>query len=91
VPGRSLGLPGAHCQAGGMNTRGIGVALIGNFEERRPFPEQVAALNRLLRELRIQYGIPLPRILGHCQVPGAKTLCPGKYFPYAQMLAGLKV
>lgn len=79
--GRSLLYPGAHCQAASMNYRSIGVALIGNMELRRPTSAQVRALRELVAGLLEEYGIPGKNVLGHKQVPGAKTLCPGRYFP----------
>ncbi|MGQ9497390.1 MAG: N-acetylmuramoyl-L-alanine amidase [Desulfotomaculales bacterium] len=79
VAGRPLALPGAHCLAGGMNRRGIGVALIGNLEAHPPLSAQLAALVELLRGLAAAYAIPSANILGHREVPGAATLCPGRY------------
>ncbi|MEW6662931.1 MAG: peptidoglycan recognition family protein [Bacillota bacterium] len=81
VVGRSLNLPGAHCRASGMNFRGIGVALTGNFDRRKPTMAQVTSLADLLFELYLSHDIPPDRILGHSQVPGAKTRCPGRNFP----------
>lgn len=80
VRGRSLLYPGAHCKAASMNYRGIGVALIGNFELRQPTPAQVKALGQLLAEVMKEHGICKGNVLGHRQVPGARTLCPGKHF-----------
>lgn len=80
VPGRSLDQPGAHCRAGGMNTKGIGIALIGNLEEHPPTPEQLRALYGLLGRLMVEHHIPVENVLGHRDVPGAATACPGKYF-----------
>ncbi|AGL00264.1 N-acetylmuramoyl-L-alanine amidase [Desulfoscipio gibsoniae] len=85
APGRSPDQPGAHCIAGCMNTKSLGIALIGNLEEHPPRPEQVEALIELLGRLIKQYHIPLANILGHREVPGAATACPGKYFPLAEV------
>ena len=79
VPGRVQCERGAHCVAGGMNTNALGLALIGNFEIRRPHPEQVTALASLLRRLMVEHRIPATGILGHGEVNGAKTACPGRY------------
>jgi len=81
APGRSLAIPGAHCRAGGMNTRGIGIALIGNLEEHPPTPEQVEALVGLVERLMLEYQIPVENVLGHREVPGASTVCPGRFCP----------
>ena len=81
VIGRPDKLPGAHCAADGMNTKGIGVALIGNFEIREPYPAQVASLQRLLVDLMVKYSIHKSiKVLGHGSVKGAATSCPGKLF-----------
>ncbi|MGQ9670577.1 MAG: N-acetylmuramoyl-L-alanine amidase [Desulfosoma sp.] len=76
---------GAHCVAGGMNDVGIGVALVGNFNEGLPTPKQMQSLARLIRELTHYYRIPPKNILGHGDVPGANTDCPGKRFPWGEL------
>ncbi len=79
VEGRPLDLPGAHCRSGDMNHCSIGVAVIGNLE-KNPLPQvQQEALWELLQELADRHRIPLENILGHREVPGAATACPGKF------------
>lgn len=73
---------GSHCKASGMNTKAIGVCLVGNFSKEKPTLKQMDALVYLVNKLRKYYRIPLSRIMGHGQVPGAKTECPGKNFPW---------
>ncbi len=73
---------GAHCQADGMNTKGIGIALVGNFNVERPTPAQMDSLVYLCATLRQYYRIPVSYVVGHRDVPGAKTDCPGKNFPW---------
>lgn len=75
---------GAHCQASGMNYRGIGVCLVGNFSRERVSEKQLDSLVYLVNILRNYYHIPLQNIIGHGQVPGARTECPGKYFPWSE-------
>ncbi len=82
IAGRPLDIPGAHCIAGRMNFTSIGVALIGNFEERKPYTEQIASLVTLLQELQLKYSIKLEKILLHKDVKGSATKCPGKHFPW---------
>jgi len=79
VIGRSLDIPGAHCRAGDMNRRGVGVSLIGNLDNHPPTRRQVDVLPVLLRELMALHDIPAQRVLGHREVPGAATACPGRY------------
>ncbi len=73
---------GAHCKAGGMNETGIGVALVGNFNQEPPTARQIESLNYLLRMLSNYYHISSSNIMGHRDVPGANTDCPGRRFPW---------
>jgi len=75
---------GAHCQASDMNSKGIGICLVGNFSKEKVSDKQMASLVYLVNILRKHYKIPKERIMGHGQVPGAKTECPGKYFPWRE-------
>jgi N-acetyl-anhydromuramyl-L-alanine amidase AmpD len=75
-------VPGAHCKAGGMNERAIGICLVGNFNTDRPSAKQMRALAELVRKLKEYYRVPVSHIKGHGKVPGAKTDCPGKQFPW---------
>lgn len=79
VNGRSLDMPGAHCLAAGMNHRSIGVALIGNLGNHPPTRPQVETLPSLLRSLMRKFGVPPEHVLGHREVPGAATACPGRF------------
>lgn len=72
---------GAHCKAGGMNDKSIGIALVGNFNNERPTPNQLQSLSFLLATLRSHYHIPVGNTLVHGEVEGAKTECPGRLFP----------
>lgn len=89
VPGRVQSERGAHCVAGGMNAQALGVALIGNFEQRRPHPEQLATLRELLSRLMREHRIPAARVLGHGEVNGAATLCPGRHLDLAALRQAL--
>ncbi len=73
---------GAHCKASGMNSRAIGIALVGDFDHGKPTRKQMRSLARLIRELVHYYHIPPDHIMGHGDVPGANTACPGKHFPW---------
>ncbi len=64
----------------GQHPRSIGIVLAGNFDADAPGPQQVAALKKLLLELKLRY--PDLELGGHRQVRGgAKTTCPGRRFP----------
>lgn len=77
--GRSLSIAGAHTRTDRMNTRGIGVVLLGNLDEKPPTKEQIQSLDTLLQRLMKEHGFPAEHILGHGEVKDAKTACPGKY------------
>jgi len=76
---------GAHCKAGAMNEKAIGIALVGNFDCEKPTKNQWKSLLFLLSVLRPYYHIPAANVLGHCEVHGAKTDCPGKLFPMKEL------
>ncbi|HPS20905.1 MAG TPA: N-acetylmuramoyl-L-alanine amidase [Candidatus Omnitrophota bacterium] len=75
-------LDGAHCKAGSMNKDGIGICLVGNFSVDQPSAAQLSSLANLVEQLKTYYKIPPNHIIGHGQVRGAKTECPGKHFPW---------
>jgi len=80
---------GAHCKASSMNSRGIGICLVGNFSEDKVSYNQMEALVFLVRELKKYYSIPDSHILGHGEVSGASTECPGERFPWAEFRLNL--
>lgn len=76
---------GAHAGAGPeqqpFNQYGIGVCLIGNFDLGPPDPWQEERLADLCAELlRHIPTLSLGRIIGHRDVPGKETRCPGTQF-----------
>ncbi len=75
-------IDGAHCKVDSMNTKAIGICLVGNFSEDNVSMEQMDSLVYLVDTLRMYYKIPKRKILGHSQVLGAKTECPGTRFPW---------
>ena len=80
---------GAHCKAGSMNEQGIGICLVGNFSAGDVSAKQMNSLVLLVNKLRSYYRIPKSHIMGHGQVVGANTECPGKNFPWATFWAKL--
>lgn len=75
---------GAHCHASDMNSKGIGICLVGNFSKDRVSEKRMDSLVYLVNVLKKYYKIPMRHIMGHGQVPGARTECPGKYFPWGE-------
>lgn len=68
---------GAHAGNTEYNQHGIGICLVGNFEETVMTFNQNASLLSLLRLLTTQCQIPVEMIVGHSTVK-TNTLCPGK-------------
>lgn len=75
---------GAHAGEATFNEQGIGICLIGNFDQAPPTEKQLAAARRLVGYLKGEFRIPADRVLKHGDVKA--TACPGKHFP-AQELA----
>ncbi|MFQ5956317.1 MAG: N-acetylmuramoyl-L-alanine amidase [Candidatus Brocadiales bacterium] len=84
-------LHGAHAGDTYFNHLGIGICLVGNFEEdRRPTKRQFESLVRIIRYLSNRYDIPPSRIIMHKEVIENHTACPGKNFPYDELRHNLK-
>ena len=90
VQGRGLDLVGAHCKASSMNYKGIGIAVIGNLENHSILPAQEKAVVQLVRDLMGRFPIPLSNVLGHNEVPGAATACPGRHLSMASLRSAVK-
>ena len=73
-----------------MNYKGIGICLVGDFTGKYVSDAQMSSLVYLVNLLRKYYKIPLNHILGHGQVKGAHTECPGKSFPWERFFSQLK-
>ncbi|HEY3322968.1 MAG TPA: peptidoglycan recognition family protein [Planctomycetota bacterium] len=71
---------GAHANSTEHNEHGIGICLVGNFDEYPPTPAQVSAARALIARLAHDYQIPAENIVGHGQIRrGGGTACPGKF------------
>ena len=77
-------LHGAHSGSLRHNDRGIGVCLIGNFEETMPTSAQRRAITSLIRILSDRFEIPAQKVMGHKQIRA--TACPGRYFPFREVV-----
>ncbi|MBI1315148.1 N-acetylmuramoyl-L-alanine amidase [bacterium] len=74
---------GAHAGNNEYNQHGIGICLIGNFDEEYPSPAQMAAVKRLVAVLKHEYGVPSDEVIAHRDVKA--TACPGKHFSIAEI------
>ncbi len=75
---------GAHSGKREYNGHGIGVCLIGNFEDNKPTVKQQQAITKLLRQLTAQYQLGPKSIIGHNEVK--QTFCPGRNLPLQQII-----
>jgi len=85
-------MQGAHAGVADYNQHGIGIVLVGNFDEGSPSPTQVKSVKRLVQVLSREYEIETPQIIGHGDVK--PTECPGNHFPLGEIrdcVAGLAV
>jgi len=76
VAGRLLSKSGAHCI--GMNSKAIGICMVGNFDRDIPSPAHYWLLASLIRHLQREFNIPLRNVVGH-NMYSNKT-CPGSNF-----------
>ena len=76
-------LQGAHAGVADFNQHGIGIVLVGNFEESPPTRAQTASIKKLVGILKRDFGIVGSKIVGHSDVKA--TECPGKHFPMSDV------
>jgi len=67
------------------NDQGIGICLVGNFEVSHPSAAQLSAVKQLVGVLKREYSIKSSNVIGHRDVIGKDTACPGKFFPMSQV------
>ncbi len=75
---------GVHCRNGknpDVNEYGIGICLVGNFDQSEPTPKQVAAAKALVAYLADRYQVPANHVGAHDEFSDGPTACPGQYFP----------
>ena len=78
---------GAHTANMNLNQIAIGICLVGNFEEdNKPTNYQFESLTSLVNYVSKRYKIPESNVIMHNQVVQKGTLCPGKNFPYEQLI-----
>lgn len=65
------------------NQQGIGICLVGNFENHAPTAAQLSAMRKLVRTLKTNYRVTSKNVIGHRDVRA--TECPGKLFPMEEV------
>ena len=68
----------------------IQICLVGDFNRQRLSDSQFGSLIKLITVLRRQYNIPVKNIRKHKSIRGKHTACPGKSFPFDQIIAQLR-
>jgi len=76
-------LQGAHAGVAEYNQQGIGIVLVGNFQNAPPTGAQLTSLKRLVRGLSREFEIGSDHVIGHADVKA--TECPGTNFPLAEV------
>lgn len=74
---------GTHLSANNKkrNFLGLGICMIGNFEQRTVPEQQLQSLITLTRSLMNRYDIPVRNVDFHGAISGESSKCPGKHFP----------
>ena len=75
---------GAHAGVPLFNQVGVGICLIGDFEDAPPSPAQMTAARQLIHALQDEYGIEDDCVLVHRNLK--PTACPGTRFPLAELV-----
>ena len=85
---QEYGIWGAHVSGNNSdrNFRGIGICLIGNFEEKTVPDKQYLALTALTKKLMREHNIPVENVSGHGYTNGESTKCPGQHFPMQKFM-----
>lgn len=83
---------GAHCKTGDnfYNEHGIGICLVGNFQNTSPTSAQMASVDKLVLFLSQQCGLSAANIKSHGGVTH-KTDCPGRRFPLSTVKRNLSL
>lgn len=77
---------GGHVRNQAYNESGIGICLVGNFENRKPGAKQLASFTALVDWLRAEAPLGVrPAFTVHRWVDRNHTVCPGRHFPYTEM------
>jgi len=81
-------IDGAHAGNPEYNKYGIGICLIGNFDNDHPTNQQISSLLYLINYLQKRCNIHKDNVIMHKTF--RNTVCPGNHFPYNKLMARLK-
>ena len=79
---------GAHAGVKEYNEHGIGICLVGDFQNGYPTDRQMASLAALVNYLQGRCSIPTANILLHRHIKN--TSCPGRNFPFYDFISLLE-
>ena len=71
--GRDIAFQGAHVLD--QNEHNLGIMMMGNYDNQRPNPAQMGALDAMLSQQMRRYRVPISRVRTHREL--APTECPG--------------
>lgn len=83
-------IPGGHCKKKFNNHNGIGICVVGNCQKKGPTEKQFWSLVWLTKKLMRENGISSRRVLGHKDMSGEQTKCPGKRFPWKRFYKAIR-
>ncbi len=83
-------LDGGHLASEAQNKIALGICLVGNFDEHKPTPRQLATLRSLIQALMMRCNLTPAAVKTHQQINVIHTRCPGSNFPTATFLESLK-
>ncbi len=78
-------LDGGHVRSSHVNQHGVGICLIGNFQETRPTTKQIASFSALVDLIGNYHLGGNFKYTAHKEVDKNHTVCPGRYFPLKSM------
>ena len=81
-------IDGAHAGNDKYNKYGVGICLVGNFENDYPTSSQISSLTYLINYLQERCNIPKNEVIMHKAF--RKTACPGSLFPYDEVMDDLR-
>ncbi|MHC4266893.1 MAG: peptidoglycan recognition protein family protein [Planctomycetota bacterium] len=81
-------IDGAHAGNPEYNKYGIGICLVGNFENDYPTNPQISSLSYLINYLQKRCNIHKDNVIMHKTF--RQTACPGRHFPYNKVIASVK-
>jgi len=83
-------LDGGHLASEAQNRISLGICLVGNFDEDKPTPRQMASLVALVQALLKRCHLPVNAVKTHQQINVINTRCPGRYFPFPRFMEELR-